>query len=251
MPSLNEITAYLDRELNIAAIDDYCSNGLEVQGAEEVNKIVFMVDASVQGFEEAVRRNADMIIVHHGLIFGSIKRVCGIIYNRIKLLINNDISLYAAHLPLDVHAVWGNNAQIAKVLELQDIQQYDVGKYEQLMAMGSLSSPVSFEQFFDIVSEKINKKSRYIKFSDRPVKKIAIISGSGSQAVENAQQLGADVFITGESKLESYHTARELGISIIFAGHYCTEVFGLKALSDHLKTQFDVNVEFVDLPTEL
>ncbi|MDX9702497.1 MAG: Nif3-like dinuclear metal center hexameric protein [Candidatus Auribacterota bacterium] len=251
MAMLNEIKDYLDKELNIEAIDDYCSNGLEVQGADVVKKIVFMVDASVQGFEEAIRRNADMIIVHHGLIFGSIKRVCGILYNRIKLLINNDISLYAAHLPLDVHPVWGNNAQLAKLLGLNDIRHYDVGKYEQLMVVGCLPSAVSFEKFLEQVSDKINDKSRYLKFSDRPVKKIAVISGSGSQAVENAHQLGADIFLTGESKLEAYHTARELGISIVFAGHYYTEIIGLQALCNHIKTMFDVTAEFIDLPTEL
>lgn len=251
MELLEHIVSHLNRELRIAEIDDYCSNGLEVDGAKEVNKIALMVDASEQGFDRAVQAGANMVIVHHGLIFGHVKTITGLLYRRLKPLIEHNISLYAAHLPLDVHPVWGNNAQLALLLGLQEVEYVSVGKYKDLMVMGSLPQPCSVDDFCGTIIQKIHPHPKSLPFGHNTIKKVAIISGSGSEAVELAAQLGADMFLTGESKLSAFHTAREAAINIVFAGHYFTEVFGLQALSAHLCDIFDVSSEFIDLPTEL
>ena len=251
MVTLSELQAYLDKELRIHYIDDACVNGVEVGGKDNIEKVVFMVDASEQGFAQAVEHNADMIIVHHGLFFGSVKHITGNLYKRLKLLFEYNISLYAAHLPLDVHPVWGNNAQIAKTLSLKNVQPHNVERYENLLLIGELDNSMDYDQFLDIVCCKINPDSRYLSFGPKRVKKIGIISGSGADAVEIASQSGADVFITGESKLSSYHASMETGINIVFAGHYYTEVFGLKALMDVIDNKFEVKTAFIDIPTQL
>lgn len=251
MATLSAVQSYLDKELRIAEIDDACVNGLEVAGREEIKTIVFMVDASEQGFVEAVKCHADMIIVHHGAFFGMVKRLTGNLYNRLRVLFENNISLYAAHLPLDIHPVWGNNAQIARILNLKNVQHYTVDKYENLLVMGDLPEQMSFNEFVELISSKINPEPRFLQFGPEAVKKVGIISGSGSDAAEIVARYGADVLLTGESKLSAYHAARESEINIVFAGHYCTEIFGLKALKDHIADKFNVQTYFLDIPTEL
>ncbi|MEW6535721.1 MAG: Nif3-like dinuclear metal center hexameric protein [Candidatus Auribacterota bacterium] len=251
MELLSTIQSYLDEELKIKDIDDYCVNGLEVDGREEICKIAFMVDASEQGFQQAVSSQADMIIVHHGLVFGSITRITGMIYRRLKILIKHGISLYAAHIPLDVHAELGNNIQLAQLLNLVNIEQFTVGKYKDLLVIGELQHSQSLDLFVSTIKTRIHPNPRTLHFASDTVSKVAIISGSGSEAVELAALNGADIFLTGESKLSAYHVAREAGINMVFAGHYFTETVGLKALMKKLESLFNVNCEFIDIPTEL
>ena len=251
MVSLTHLKKYLDTNLDIANIKDACANGLEVLGKHEINKIAFMVDASKEGFEKAVEEKADMVIVHHGLIFGNVSYITGIIYNRLKLLIENNISLYAAHLPLDVHKQWGNNAQIAQVLELKNITHYDAGHYENILVVGDFPQELSWDSFIDLFKQKISNSLKVIKSNNNKITRVGVISGSGSDGIEIACSLGVDVFITGESKLSAYHTAKENDINIVFGGHYNTEVFGLKALQKHLETEFEIQSVFVDIPTDL
>jgi len=249
MENLTVIESYLDDELKINQISDACSNGLEVGGKEIVKKIIFMVDASEEGFKLAVDKQADMIIVHHGLFFGNIKKINGNLYKRIKVLIDNEISLYAAHLPLDIHCQFGNNVQIAGILGLHNIRQISVGGYTDLLVIGELDHETDIEIFLNLIKEKINPDSRILSFGNNTVKKIGIISGSGSEAIEVSAQLGADLFLTGEPKLAAYHNAKESEINIVFAGHYYTEVFGLRSLMNHIVNKFQVTAEFIDIPT--
>ncbi len=251
MVSRDLLVEYLDEHLNINAIDDACANGLEVDGEKSIKKVAFMVDASEEGFGRAVDCSADMVIVHHGLFFGHIKNITGNLYKRIKILTDNNISLYAAHLPLDVHPVLGNNAQIAKLLSLKNVKTYSLGGYDDIMTMGELSSALQWDDFLAEINKRLKTESRFIKFGPDKIKKVAVISGSGCEAVEMSAGLDADVFITGESKLSAYHTAKESGISVVFAGHYNTEVFGLLALMRNIDEKYDINVEFIDIPTDL
>jgi len=251
MVNRDVLVEYLDRYLDIYAIGDACANGLEVDGAEQVGKIVFMVDASEEGFLRAVECSADMVIVHHGLFFGHLKKITGNLYKRIKILIDNNISLYAAHLPLDVHPVLGNNAQIAKLFSLKNLKTYSLGGYDDIMIVGELPSPLQWDDFLAKTDECFKTESRFVKFGPDKIKKVAVISGSGCEAVEMSAGLGADVFLTGESKLSAYHIARESGINVVFAGHYNTEVFGLQALMKHIGEKYHMNVEFIDIPTDL
>jgi len=251
MLSRSVLVEYLGKYFNINGIDDACANGLEVDGVKKIEKVVFMVDASEEGFKKAVDCSADMVIVHHGLFFGHIKNITGNLYKRIKVLTDNNISLYAAHLPLDVHPVLGNNAQIAQLLSLKNVKTYSLGRFDDIMTIGDLPSSLQWDDFLAETNKRFNTKSRFIKFGPDKIKKVAVISGSGCEAVELSAELDADVFITGESKLSSYHTAKESGISVVFAGHYKTEVFGLLALMKNIGEKYPISVEFIDIPTDL
>ncbi|MCD6459038.1 Nif3-like dinuclear metal center hexameric protein [bacterium] len=251
MVLLEKLKEYLDVSLDIANIQDACANGLEVLGKNEINKIAFMVDSSKEGFEKAVEAKADMIIVHHGLIFGNVSYITGLIYNRLKILMDNNISLYGAHLPLDVHKQWGNNARIAKILGLKNITHYDAGHYENILVAGDLPEALNWNSFTDLFKHKISTSLKVIKCNDNLIKRVGVISGSGSDGIEIASSLGVDVFITGESKLSAFHTAKEMNINIVFGGHYNTEVFGLQALQEHLESEFHIESLFIDIPTDL
>lgn len=251
MESLQRIQSYLDEELCIYSIEDACSNGLEITGKNEIKKIAFMVDPSEEGILEAINRNADMIIVHHGLFFGSIKKIDGFLYRRIQLLIEHSISLYAAHLPLDVHPALGNNAQVAKVLSLLNVAQYDVKNYKNLLTIGEFEKPLLWNDFLEVIRQKISPEIRSFHFGSNTVHRVGIITGSGAEASCIAAHYGADTFITGESKLQAYHESKESAINIVFAGHYYTEVFGLQALQQSLANLFSLDTEFIDIPTIL
>ena len=251
MEFLYTLKEFLDTELDIDSIDDACSNGLEIFGKEQIKKIVFMVDPSEQGIQEAIKQNGDMIIVHHGLFFGSVRKIDGFLYKRIKLLMNHDISLYAAHLPLDVHPVLGNNTQVANVLSLQNVKQYDVRQYKNLLTIGEFDTPVPWNDFLEMIQQKINTDIRSLNFGPGTIKRVGIITGSGSEAATIVAQYGADAFITGESKLQSFHESKESHINIVFAGHYHTEVFGLQALQKFIQEKFEIETAFIDIPTVL
>jgi len=251
MEKLSVIQSYLDDELRINQISDACANGLEVDGKENIEKIVFMVDASEEGFRYALDKNADMVIVHHGLFFGNIKKINGSLYKRIKILVNNNISLYAAHLPLDIHPIFGNNVQIANILGLKNIRQITIGNYTDLLVIGELEYDTSLSSFLDLIRQKINPDPQVLSFGNKKISKVGIISGSGSEAIEITAQYGADLFLTGEPKLSAYHIAKESAINIVFAGHYYTEVFGLKSLMENLIQKFNISAEFIDIPTSI
>jgi len=245
MPSGNEIVEYIDTLLNIAEFDDYCVNGLQVEGKEQISKIILGVSCSERLFTEAIKRNADMIIVHHGLFWKKTSApftLTGFTRNRIALLIENNINLAAYHLPLDAHPEIGNNAQILKKLNLEPIKPIEVG------FLAKLDAPVPIENFIKLVNEKLQTDSELFLFGSKNVSQVLVISGSSAIAYPLALKNLADTFIAGNIKESLVRELEEVKLNLINAGHYNTEKLGVQALGKVLEKQFDIICEFVDIP---
>ncbi|MBO8181251.1 MAG: Nif3-like dinuclear metal center hexameric protein [Archaeoglobus sp.] len=241
---LEEVVSFLDDYLDIKSFKDSSSNGLQIEGRREVGKVGFAVDACIESFEKAKELDLDLLIVHHGLIWGGFRNVRGLFYRRLKFLITSGISLYVAHLPLDAHPEVGNNVQILKKLGA-DFESF-FAEYEgkEIGALGSLQ--IGMDMLEKEVGEKLNTKVRSLRFGKEELQKISVVSGSGAFAIEEASEI-SDCLITGEYKHEAYHAAKELGFNVIFAGHYATETLGLKALM-HSVENMGLETFFIEIP---
>ena len=246
----DELVTYLDDYLQINAIQDSSDNGLQVEGAAEVQRLAFAVDASLAAFEEAQAAVAQMLIVHHGLFWGKALRVTGNHRRRLKLLLDADISLYAAHLPLDSHKTVGNSAALARRLALDEIVPF--GEYQGLSVgyAGLLPQPLSLDDLVVRVETLLGKPVVAVwPFGSDTVRRVGIITGGGASLIDQAAAAGIDAYLTGEMSHSFYHQARELEQNVIFAGHYATETVGLQALAEHLSDRFGLETIFLDLPT--
>jgi len=224
--------------------ESYAINGLQVEAPKEIDKIVFAVDASLELFEKS--KDADLIIVHHGLFWkGANQVITKNMFKKAKTLLDNNIGLYAIHLPLDYDNELGNNAEIIKTLNLNYLKDFNqVGKIAQT------KQEISFEEFNNLVKEKINPNTKSLKFNNK-VSKVAIVSGSGAKSIYEAINENCDTLITGDQSHAIYHEAKENNINLIFSGHYATEVFGVKALMKELENKFKLKCEFINIPTNL
>ncbi len=248
MKSLAAIVAFLDRELHIKAFADESNNGLQVENSGRIARVAFGVDASLAFFEEAARRKANLAICHHGLSWGdSLKRISGLNYRRLKFLLEHDLALYACHLPLDAHPRLGNNAQIAKALGLQRLQPFGLYHGIDIGFCGSLPRALPYAALKERVRRLMGNMVGTMDFGKKTVRTIAIVSGGAAEEIEEAGQKGIDVYLSGEPKLLAYSLAQEYKINAIFAGHYATETFGVKALARLLAAQFGLQTAFIDL----
>lgn len=241
MADLQAIISYLDARLDTKNVPEpYATNGLQVEAGQQVQKIGFAVDACMQSF--LALADCQLIIVHHGLFWPKISRVTGVMAQSIGHLMRTGTSLYASHLPLDVHAELGNNAQMISRLG---------------WTRGALFAPVGYlaeteqtlAELHRWVEERIGP-ARLLDFGPASVKRVAVSSGQASVGmVDQAVAAGAQVLLTGEAGHPIYHAARQTGLSVILAGHYQTEVWGVKALMPELEREFGVATRFEDIPT--
>lgn len=238
----DDIIRYLNDFMNIVDFKDYGPQGLQVEGRDTVKKIVTSVSASVQLFEEAAGRDADMIIVHHGILWDKESRVLrGSLKRRIETLLYNEISLLAYHLPLDKHPEVGNNAQAASAFKMSNLVEFaEVG------LMGDIP-PCSFDDLLKKVQDIYHTDPLVFAYGPERVQRIGICSGGADRYIHEAVEAGLDAFITGEFSEPTMHLAKEGQIHFIGAGHYATERLGVLALGAHLSNQFDVELEFVDI----
>jgi dinuclear metal center YbgI/SA1388 family protein len=230
-------------------LHDASNNGLQVEGRATVEKIAFAVDACAATIEEAANKNADMLFVHHGVSWkDSLKYVTGINARRLTGLLRHGISLYASHLPLDAHPEFGHNVQISQLLGLKktssffDYDGIDIGVHGEFDSM----YPVS-----DVVAEIEDKliTNCHVIGETVGIKSLGIVSGGGAGAISECAERGIDCLLTGEMGHVHYHEALELGVGCIAAGHYRTEVPGLLAIMEQVQSAFDVNCEFIEMPT--
>jgi dinuclear metal center YbgI/SA1388 family protein len=250
MPALDKIVQYLDRTLRVAAFKDASQNGLQVANAGMVKRICCLVDASMEGFEEAARLNADLVICHHGLSWGdSLKKITGLNYRRMSMLLDNDMALYACHLPLDAHPLYGNNAGLCKALGLQARKPFGVYDGQTIGFEGRLPRAMPREEFKHRLELATGGHLQCMDFGPAMIRTVGVVSGGAAEEIEEAAEKGLDVFVSGEPKLLAYHLAREHGINAMFAGHYATEVFGVRALASLLKRTFKLPATFVDFRT--
>ena len=243
-----ELEALLNDVLTPSNIKDYCPNGLQVEGRCDVVKIVTGVTASQALIDKAVELNADAVLVHHGYFWkGEPEPIRGMKGNRIKALIQNEVNLYAYHLPLDIHPTLGNNAQLAARLGL--VTMGGLEPHPQSVAMyGELSAPISAVEFANRIESVLGRKPLHISpDSKQEIKSVGWCTGGGQDYIELAASRGLDAFISGEISERTTYVARELGIHYYSAGHHATERYGVKALGEWLADNHGFDVEFIDI----
>jgi dinuclear metal center YbgI/SA1388 family protein len=248
---IHELTAYLDQYLQIADIPDYPTalNGLQVQNSGTVSRLAATVDASEASIREAVKRGCDVMLVHHGLFWDGSQPVTQRRYRRLKQLITNDVAVYSAHLPLDVHGTVGNNVQLANALGIK--LQGTFGKYQniELGVWGVLN--VTRETLAARLDDLLGVRVRMLAGGSEKLTRVGVITGGAGSMINEAAKAQLDAFVTGEGAHHTYFDAMESGINVYYGGHYATETFGVKALAAHLQEKFGIPWEFIDLPTGL
>lgn len=247
----DELVAWLDDYLDVRSIPDKSLNGLQVEGKDDVLKVVVAVDASYNTFETAVSRGADMLIVHHGLFWGSPLPIVGPHARRVRYLLDNGLSLYACHLPLDAHEEVGNNWGLARQLGLTDLEGFVPLARTFLGVKGRFPEPLSLPGLAERVERTLGEQVLVHAGGPDPVTTLGIVSGGAAWEVVQAAKEGLDAFLTGEPKHETFYESYERGISSLFAGHYMTETVGVQLLAEKLEATFGLATEFVMLPTGL
>jgi dinuclear metal center YbgI/SA1388 family protein len=242
---LNELQTYLTQILQPERFNDYCPNGLQVEGKAEIGKIVTGVTASMDLLQAAQQAGADAILVHHGYFWrGENLAITGIKKRRIQFLLQNNINLFGYHLPLDAHAEFGNNVMLGKVLDLP-ISGYLDDK--NMLPFSTLVKTCSLEALSNKLSRALGRAPQVIGDLNRPIKTIAWCTGAAQHFIEQAIAANVDVFVSGEISEQTVHSARESGTSYIAAGHHVTERYGIQALGEHLAKKFDLAHEFIDI----
>lgn len=240
-----QLQRHLDDLLEAARFKDYCPNGLQVEGAAEVRKVVCGVTASQALIEAAIERGAQALLVHHGWFWrGEDGRVTGMKKARMARLLANDINLFAYHLPLDAHAELGNNAQLGRVLGLTPT---GVAGDQGLLWLGETAQPLPASMLAQQVGAALGRESLLVGDAARTVRRVAWCTGGAQGYFEQAIAEGVDLYISGEISEQTTHIARESGVPYIAAGHHATERYGVRALGEHVASRFDVQVEFVDI----
>ena len=246
-----ELVSYLDSYLRINEISDYGPQGLQIEGKAEVKRIIGLVDAHQPCVEAAIEQGADLMLVHHGIFWGPAQKLTGSFARLVRTFINADMNLYAAHLPLDAHPEIGNNAELARRLDLEVIDWWANIKGTPLAALTRAAEGTTIDSLLDRFEAKIGPVQVVQRHGPRQIKRVGILSGGGATNVHEAAALGCDTYITGETSHANYYDALNAGINVIYAGHYNSETVGVQALGQHLAEKFDVEFAFIDLPTNM
>jgi dinuclear metal center YbgI/SA1388 family protein len=229
---------------------DTALNGLQVgRRDKEVKAAAFAVDASAETFRRAAALGADLVFVHHGLFFGRTKPVTGALLRRIAFLAEKDIALYAAHLPLDMAAVLGNNAGLADRLGLQETEPFGAYHGVKIGLKGRLAAPRAFREIVGDFLGNPPLPSSFLAFGPENVGTAGVVSGGAPEAARDAIDEGLDLFVTGEQSHEIYHESLEAGLNVIFAGHYASERYGVEAVMRKLAAETGLKAFFIDVPT--
>ncbi len=248
---IDDVACYLDSYLQLRQVPDdpRALNGLQVANSGRLSLIATAVDACQATIDAAAGLGAGLLLVHHGLFWGGLEPLTGRHGRRIRKLIESDLALYSAHLPLDCHPDVGNNPVLARALGMRDLVSF--GAYEgfRIGVVGDLSRPR--DELVAAVGRSLQTAPRLLATGPAQVKRVAIVTGAGASHIGEAKEAGADTLITGEGPHHSYFDAEELGINVVYAGHYATETVGVKALGAHLSSRFDTPWEFLDHPTGL
>ena len=240
------LTQYLNELLKPDGFKDYCPNGLQVEGRDEIRRLVCGVTANQALLDMAVAEQADAILVHHGWFWrGESGSVTGIKRNRLKTLLANDINLYAYHLPLDAHPELGNNAGLALA---GGWNQTGVFGEQGLGCIGTPAVPKTVGKLVADLDKALGRPPLVLAESlEQPVRHIAWCTGGAQGYFEAAIAAGADVFVTGEISEPMVHVARETGVAYIAAGHHATERFGVQALGLSLADRFGIDVRYLEV----
>lgn len=250
---LESLVQYIDGYLAVPDLPDYpgALNGLQVAGPREVDTLAVAVDASEASIREACRRGVDLLVVHHGIFWGGLRPLTGPHFRRVKALMDSGVALYSCHLPLDGHPEVGNAALLGKALGLSlegrfaGYQGYEVGWH------GRTEAPMSLEALVDGAKAVLDGPVHVIPGGPEAIERVGVVTGGGASFIAEAARLGLDALVTGEGTHHAHFDAMELGVHVLFGGHYATETFGVRALGDHLAERFGLGCAFIDQPTGL
>ena len=249
-----KLDAFFHGILDIEGLKDVDSslNGLQVNNdGSELKKIVFAVDAGLEVFKRAADAGAGLLFVHHGLFWGVPLRLEGSHRERIKFLLDNNLALYAVHLPLDQHPQLGNNAVLADLLGIKDKEPFGLYHGRKIGYKGMLSEPLTIEEAVKKISFMNRPPTGIFPFGKKESSSCAVISGGAAMEAFQALEEGLDLYVTGESSHSVYHHALEGRLNIVAGGHYSTEVWGVRRLMEECVNQLGVDAEFIDVPTGL
>jgi dinuclear metal center YbgI/SA1388 family protein len=253
---VDELTRYLDDYLHLqdeVADPPEALNGLQVANQGEVTRLAAAVDVCEATVRMAAEQKADVLVVHHGLFWGGLRPLVGPAYRRVAGLIEHDIALYAAHLPLDRHPDVGNNAVLARLLGVAVRGEFGSYHGAPIGVWGELSEaiPPPRATLAQRLAATLGATPRLLPFGPERVRRVGIVTGAGGSLIPQAAAAGLDTFITGEGPHWTFFDAEELGVNVFYAGHYATETVGVKALAEHLSRTFSLPWVFLDHPTGL
>jgi dinuclear metal center YbgI/SA1388 family protein len=246
--TLIELNAALDSLLQPKRFRDYCPNGLQVEGKAKIVKVVSGVTASLAFLEKAIDAKADALIVHHGYFFrGEDERVIGQKRKRIATLLKADVSLFAYHLPLDAHPILGNNVQLGHVLGLTLSATFgDTASGAALGMYADVESEMPIDTFTKLLATKLGRQPMVVGVTQKPLKRIAWCTGAAQDMLQEAIDVGADAFVSGEISERTTHLAREMGVVYFAAGHHATERYGVQAVGREIAANLGLAHEFID-----
>ena len=250
---LTSLATYLDRLLRINDIVDASANGVQVENSGQVTKIGLAVDACSDAITAAADQRCDLLLVHHGLLWGTEQRITDHIYQRIRRLINADMALYAAHLPLDAHPELGHNRQIARALGISGGDAFAPYHGTAIGWRGELPEPISRADACSLCTRVIGRCDGLLAFGPQHVRSIGIVSGSAVDPAlfREIRDSRIDLLITGEAKHGARYLAADFGINVFFGGHYHTETFGLHALGSQISQDTALATVFIDTPCDI
>ncbi len=246
-----QIVQFCDKLLDSASISDYCPNGLQVQGRKEVSCIISGVTACQELIQQAHAAKADMLLVHHGYFWkGEDASIVGMKYKRIKLLLDSGINLLAYHLPLDIHRELGNNAHLGSILGI-DTSDKNVATLlpkERLGFIADLPKPLTGTELKQLLWDGLGREPLHITGHDKPITKVAWCSGAAQDFIQQAQEQGADCYMSGEVSERTFHFAKENALDYYAIGHHASERDGVRLLGDRIATEFGIKHQFIDVP---
>lgn len=243
------VVEYLDRTLNLAGFRDYGPQGLQVAGRARVQRVVGMVDAGLPCVDAALAHGADLLLVHHGILWGEARPLVGGFGRLVRRYLEADLNLYAAHLALDAHPELGNNARIARRLGLTVTSWWGDAKGRPIAVLAEPPAPLAPDELLAALAEVLGPPALVQRQGPAEIRRIGICSGGGAGYLAEAARLGCDAYITGETSHAQYHAALGEGIHVVYNGHYASETLGVRALGEHLAAELGLDFEFVDLPT--
>jgi dinuclear metal center YbgI/SA1388 family protein len=243
------LLSYLNQLLKPETLQDFCPNGLQVEGKGRITKLVCAVTASQALIDQAVEQGADAIFVHHGYFWkGEDPCIVGMKKRRLATLLAHDINLYVYHLPLDVHPQFGNNVQLAKQLGIDVLGNLSLPSGPAGIVMhGRFPKGIEPKELCERLGHRLARAALHEQVNDRLINTVAWCTGGGQNYITAAAELGVDAFISGEVSEQTIHTAREMDIHFYAAGHHATERYGAKAIGEHLRERFDLDVNFIDI----
>ena len=251
MASLSDIVSYTNRFLRISDVGDWDNalNGLQIENSGRVKRIGAAVDVSTRVLSEAQKLKVDLLIVHHGLFWPGLQPIQGPLRRQLRIAFENDISLYSAHLPLDIHPKLGNNAQLFAALGLTTAKSFLEEKGQPVGLKVRTALPRT--ELVRKLQKTLNGPVKIFAFGPKQTRTVGVVTGGAGSEIYRVAHEGIDTFITGEAPHWAAVAAEEVGVNLLLGGHYATEVFGVKALAAHLSKRFGIPWEFIDCPTGL